>query len=375
MRMSSFAGRLSLPLGLGVVILAVAPFFGLLRDRLLELMPRSFALVLSIGFALTLLVAGILGLGRLRSLHRWRIGGFVLAAVLVGLQVHAVARGPADVSAVERFHILEYGLLAALFYWALRPTQSWLALPGALIAAAVVGVLDETVQWLVPTRVGELRDILLNWTATGIGLLAAVCVLPPMTGRPVGHRSRIGVGLLAGTLILSATGFFDLAHLGHRIVDPQHQLIFRSWFTAEALRRKSVERSSRWAVNPPERLDPLSLEDYFLTEGTSHVRARNEALHRGDLRVAGGEERILEHWYAPVLGLRGLGSGRPLSLPPRQLRRLDRAAETNGGGTFRSSVLRGRVYLRPDRAVLWTASCAVSLALVLAVAWRPRAKG
>jgi len=374
MRFSSLAGRLSLPLGLGVAILAVAPFFGLLRDRLLALMPRNFAMVLSAGFALTLLVAGALGLRRLRSLRWWRVGGFLLAALLVGLQVHVVARGPADVSAVERFHILEYGLLAALFYWALRPSQGWLAVPSALLASAVVGVLDESVQWLVPTRVGEMRDILMNWSAAGIGLLAAASIAPPSV-RSVARRSRIGIGLLAGILVLSSTGFFDLAHLGHRISDARNELAFRSWFSADALRRKSRERSRRWAESPPEHLEPLSLEDYFLTEGTSHVRARNQALHRGDLWVARGEERILEHWYAPVLGLRGLGSGRPMSLPPRQLRRLEGAADAAAGRTYRSSVLRGRVFLSPGQPILWTAAGVLALVLVLATSWRPREKG
>lgn len=363
--------RLLVPLVAGVTILAVAPFFGLLRDRLLALMPRAFAVVLTAGFTSALLIGGVIGLRRIES-HRWlRVGGCLLAAVLVGVLVMLAARGPADVSAVERFHILEYGLLAGLFYWALRPGAGRLALLMALLAAAIFGVLDEAVQWLVPTRVGEMRDVLLNWSAAAIGLLAAGSVAPPRSVAAGARRGRrFTAGLLGGALILLSAAFFDMAHLGSRIVDAEGGLVFRSWFSAERLRRLGTARARTWAVAPPGALHPLSLEDYYLTEATTHVQSRNQALQQRNLRAAWGEERILERWYAPVLRLRGLGSGRPMALDPRRREQLARAQKASSDGVYRSPALARRVFVEPKAATLWWTAGAMA-AIVLSLGMAP----
>jgi hypothetical protein len=374
-RTHSTGRRLLLPFVAGLAILSAAPFFGRLRDWLLGLMPREFAAVLTVGFAAVLLVTGALGLRRIDS-HRWlRIGGCLVAGALVGVILMAFGRGPADVSAVERFHILEYGLLAGLFYWALRPRAGGWAVPIALLAAAIVGVLDETVQWLVPTRVGEMRDILLNWSAVSVGLLAAGSIAPPRSRPPdSGRVPRVVTGLLAGVLVIASAGFFDMAHLGERIVDAERGLVFRSWFSAETLRGLSAARSRRWESAPPGPLRPLSLEDYFLTEATAHVRQRNEALRRDDARAAWGEERILEHWYAPVLRMRGLESGRSMALGPGARQRLSHAAQGHAASVYQSPALSRRIFVEPSRSTLWwTAGAMAAIALLLGMAL-PRRK-
>lgn len=369
------ARRLVTPLTLGLTILAVAPFFGRLRDLLLELMPQAFTSVLTVGFVLVLVVAGLFALRRVRDHLWWRLGAATLAVGLVGLQVVVFSRGPASVSAVERFHILEYGLLAALFYWALRPHGGWLAVVLAAESAAIFGILDETVQWLVPTRVGEMRDILLNWSAVGVGLIAAVSLALPIhdnRGVRPRDRARMRLGAFAGLalLILLSTGFFDMAHLGYRIVDRENGLTFRSWFPEERLSRLDALRARAWGEHAPAALRPLSLEDYYLTEGTAHVERRNQALRERNLRVAAGEERVLEAWYAPVLGLRGLASGRPLSLSAPELRMLRRRDAASRQVMFESSVLADRVFVRPSRRTLWATAVTLSAALMAAALWR-----
>lgn len=352
---SSTGRRLAVPLVLSVVIVAVAPFLSLLRDWLLDHFPRAFVPLMTAGFVIALGVAAVVAWRRIRTHRLLRLGGCLLAGVLIGLQVLGFARDRADVSAVERVHILEYGLLALLFYWALRPAAGATALLLAGVAAATVGVVDETVQWLVPTRVGEIRDVLLNWAAVGTGLVAAVSLMPPDSrAGPDPTRARRATGLvLAGSVVLCAVAF-DLTHLGHRIEDREEGIAFLSWVDEERLRKLADDRARRWAERPPGALSPLSLEDYFLTAGTTHVRVRNQALTSGRVVRAWKEQRILERWYAPVLELRGLASGRPLDLAPRgraQLRR--RALAAPQPTLYESHVLSARVFLRPRRGTLW----------------------
>lgn len=355
--------RLAAPLLLSVAVVAVAPFLRLLRDQLLEHFPRAFAPLMTAGFAITLLVAAVVAWRRIRSHRLLRFGGCLLAGVLIGLQVLGFARGSAEVSAVERIHILEYGLLALLFYWALRPSAGAMALLLAGVAAAAVGVVDETVQWLVATRVGELRDVLLNWAATATGLVAAVSLAPPASraGPDPARTSRATGVLLAGWVLLCAFSF-DLTQLGHRIEDREEGVVFLSWVDEERLRELAADRARRWATEPPGPLSPLALEDYFLTAGTAHVQARNRAMTRGRVMHAWNEQRILERWYAPVLEQRGLSSGQPLGLAPRTRAELRRQAlATPQPQIYESHVLSARVFLHPRRGTLW------AVTLVLAV--------
>lgn len=85
----------------------------------------------------------------------------------------------------EALHFLEYGLVAALFYLALRErlsrrsavevdNESRLArlppLASAIALTAIVGWIDEAIQAVLPNRVYDLRDVAFNVAA------AVVCL-------------------------------------------------------------------------------------------------------------------------------------------------------------------------------------------------------
>ena len=88
--------------------------------------------------------------------------GALYAILLVNL-----GRSPA-----ERLHLAEYGLLSLLLFLALRidMPQRRAYLWGWVIAA-VLGTVDEGIQWLLPNRVFELKDIGLNILCSGLGML------------------------------------------------------------------------------------------------------------------------------------------------------------------------------------------------------------
>ncbi len=92
----------------------------------------------------------------------------------------AVAMVPvrASVTAIERTHLFEYGLLAVVLYEALterRQHGGRLQYPAlaAIGIASIVGWLDEGIQALVPNRVYDPRDVWIN----GLAALVAVTIV------------------------------------------------------------------------------------------------------------------------------------------------------------------------------------------------------
>ena len=95
-------------------------------------------------------------------------------------------------SPVERSHLVEYGVVALLIHSALmererngRPVRmSGLV---AAVAASVVGLIDELIQWFLPNRVFDPVDIVFNAGAAMLAVAAAETLAwarHRSTGRP-----------------------------------------------------------------------------------------------------------------------------------------------------------------------------------------------
>jgi hypothetical protein len=168
----------------------------------------------------------------------------------------------------------------------------------------VVGTADEWFQWFVPERVGEWRDIVLNVTAIGAGLLFSLGVERPAeftrTWQP-GSRRRLAIAALAAFIAIAA--FIGTVHLG-TIVTDERVGRFRSRYDAPELAALAADRAARWKVDPPPAtLRRFAREDQYLSEGLWHVRARNAAWET-DVGRAWLENRILEAYFDPVLDVR-----------------------------------------------------------------------
>lgn len=79
----------------------------------------------------------------------------------------------------ERTHLIEYGVVAVFIYEALTERASQgrrVPVPAllAIVATALVGVLDECIQAFLPSRVFEPRDILFNVLAGVMAVAASV---------------------------------------------------------------------------------------------------------------------------------------------------------------------------------------------------------
>ena len=82
-------------------------------------------------------------------------GFLILAFISLGIERPA-----------ERVHFVEYGILGFLVAKAFE-LRSFLA---SVTFVFFVGVVDEVIQWVLPNRTGDLRDVLMNTVGGVIGV-------------------------------------------------------------------------------------------------------------------------------------------------------------------------------------------------------------
>ena len=297
-RQSSAARRLALPVGVSFVVLVSAPAIGQVRGAIQAAFPGQYRLIL-VAFVAAAIVAGVLyALATVRKGRVLRFG-LIGAAIAAGaLYSLATATGNANVDAVERFHFAEYGFLALLYHRVWRDRSAAAALLLAFLAVFMVGTLDEGIQWFVPIRVGEWRDVLLNSVAIVCGLVfAAALQRRDAHLQPYRSSRRESLVMLGATSLLFAA-FFYLVHVGHEVRDPVIGM-FRSRYTASGLLANAADRAQRWRTAPLTTLRRYSREDQYMSEGLWHIQARNEASN--DPLTQWKENLILEQYFQPVL--------------------------------------------------------------------------
>jgi VanZ family protein len=278
-----------------------APFLGQLRAHLRAAFPGHFVTI--VGASVALATAGAFAMALTRIRHARAIRYAVIAAsVAVAIAYTLATRtGIPEVDVVEHVHFIEYGAIAFLFYRVFLPFGDLATFILPMLAGLIVGTCDEWLQWLIPNRVGEARDVFLNLIALACGLAFGAALEPPQSFRfRLDARSRRWSARTALILLLVFTWFFEAVHTGHFVVVPDIAA-FKSHYTHRELDAMSRERAERWRRNPPLVLRRLSREDQYLDEGLWHVRERNEMWEAHDFDAAWRENEILERYFAPVL--------------------------------------------------------------------------
>ncbi len=350
---------------LALIIVATSPVMSRVRNFLFDTLGTRFALVLAVGLGLAIgasIVAAALRIREPRPARRWlRFGGLGLALLLLGIQVVGFGTGNPLIDAVERFHLIEYGLLGALFYRAFRRYGDASVLPLTVLAVTLVGTVDELVQWWTPLRVGDARDVLLNAYAGLCGILFGLALAPPNGWvRRGGRAAARRVGWAAALTCLAFAFFYDRAYLGYEITDPEAGAD-RDWHPREELLELRAQRATEWAAHPPAGLTAMGPEDFYLTAAMRHVAYRDESLRSGDWSQAWKENRIVETYYTPYLELTSF-DGAPVRyrLTPEELQALEANRPQPNQVPQESAPLQIAVV---SRAAFWAVAIAAALAL------------
>jgi len=122
----------------------------------------------------------------------------VIAAVAAAAAWHL--RGRPE----EAVHLLQFGVLAVLLYRALRPTEPDVAILAAVvILGTLVGTVDEIIQWIVPRRFWDLRDVTVNAVACTLAAAALWRLDPGPWRRPLAASSvSLALRLAAAQILL-----------------------------------------------------------------------------------------------------------------------------------------------------------------------------
>ena len=363
-----------LALAASALLVAASPYIGQLRGTVQSTFPEQYRAILAGVVGAAIVVATLFSLAavwrwrknpsnwdRARRERPWLRYGLVAAAVAIAAAyANSVRTGNVDVDLIEAFHFVEYGVVTYLYYrvWRLRPDVRVVVFPAA--AAFLVGIADETVQWFVPGRVGELHDVWLNAIAIGCGVLVSVAIHPPLSLRLSHHRSlRFAVAEVVCLVVAALTAFIDQVHLGVQIEDGQ--AVFRSQFDSSARAAAAADRAIRWRTSPPPQRG-FTREDRYLNEGQWHLQERNSSESVGNMWIAWNENRILEQYYAPVLD----GGAR---WSAEQLAGITERARKSARLPFVSVAAPYPIFLI-SRSTLWLAAALVGVTIL--VAFRPR---
>ncbi|MCP4896176.1 MAG: hypothetical protein GY906_04305 [bacterium] len=126
-----------------------------------------------LGTVVTLVFFAAVAAGVYHIVFNVRLSDKVAFAALVLLAVATGALVLGFEVPEERVHFLEYGVLALLARHALSGHMSAAAqYLGAWLLASVAGWGDELIQWVLPTRVYDLRDVAVNSVAALVALAA-----------------------------------------------------------------------------------------------------------------------------------------------------------------------------------------------------------
>lgn len=350
--------RLAAAACVALSVILGGPVVGALRGALLQRWPAAYIPVLAGTVGLCGL--GLVAFSVLRLRHRsWRRLGAIGLAVAAATSCAAAMRtGDTNVDVVEAFHFTEYAALTLMFAWAVGPLARGAGWAWAGYAAVLVGALDEWLQWFVPGRTGEFRDVAMNAVAAGCGLLLAAALDHGPGPLRRGQASWLARG--AALLLLVLAAFVATVHLGYQLNDPATGRFFSRHTSAE-LAAEARDRAGAWGQGPAPDPGRFGREDQYLSEALWHVRRRNNALDDGVVAAAWREQRILEAYFAPVLRLATEDGPAGHAWSPAQATAVRDAAQGAGHDTGDASPV--PIYTWSPRA-FWTCTVAGCIGLM-----------
>lgn len=300
-------------------------------------------------------VVGLVVLAAISALYlirqRFTFWSCIWLLGIAGLIIY-LAFGLAGGSPVEAVHYVQYGTLSILLFRAFsHRVRDYSIYFAVILTGTLAGMLDETIQWLTPDRVFDLRDVWLNCKATALIQIGLAAGIRPrlISGLPGSISLRRACFLSALTL-----GYFGLClqnspdrvawyiynFPGLGLVDPTRNIMveygylhgeestvaFRSRLTLEELRQSNAGHAGDDAPNLDHIHERSSQADFnwraylltntYLYEGRLHQLRRDQNLVRAErsdndhdrsrhFAAAHWENIILtDHFYEVLRGTR-----------------------------------------------------------------------
>ena len=295
---------LSYAVAASLAVILGAPYLGQVRGWVQDALPGHYRWIVA---AIVVLGAGAAVVAAVARIRDRKLGRYLLLAAALGIAV-AYARGARTGNPDQRsrravpFRRVRCGDLPVPP--GVAASRRWSGAGAAAVRRPGRGDSDEWFQWFVPSRVGELHDVLINAVAVVCGLLFSLGVHPPMLRRrrslAGGGRSRPGAG--RGRPDGSGVRRFGSSRLRGR---RSRVGTFRSRFDrrgADAARSRARRPLAGAAA---AHLAPgLPARTITWPKAQWHVQRRNEAARGNGLGGrAWHENTILETFFTPVLDL------------------------------------------------------------------------
>ena len=212
--------------------------------------------------------------------------------------------------AVEQVHFLEYGLLAILIVNAFRFNRKDVSqFYKTMILLTLIGVVDEYIQGILVSRVGELHDVNLNILAGALALVWYRYCMNVTLEEKSEWFTAVKFSLPIAGLIILIIGFFNIriSEFGYYIEDDEIGA-FYSRMTAEQLLNNPPEvEKFRSTVLPRLFIDHYAdilreVETPVHSEILVHIFRRFKRLKDNqDYAVSYRENQILEKYFLPFI--------------------------------------------------------------------------
>ncbi len=173
---------------------------------------------------------------------------------------------------VEKVHFLEYGLLSWFVFEALfLDIKDWRCYGWTLLIVYAISLGDETLQALLPNRVGEINDVLTNFYSALLGLALVGFILhPAIDFKKNVWSAEFGYGIM-GLAVCTAI-FIERVHgFGYRHWD-RNIGVFRSSFTRTDLKTINEKLSQGSVVQVHQKKE-------YENEALRHLFQREYYLH------------------------------------------------------------------------------------------------
>ncbi len=217
--------------------------------------------------------------------------------VLESLDIYPIYAG-------EKVHFLEYGFLGlllckALSYHKIKNKTAYLLV---IIIVYIVGMTDEFIQWALPSRVGEYRDIGMNFMSGGLAVLAVLLVIRPQAFRKTFNLASLRPFLYVAAAAVLYTGvFLQVVHgFGSKIFMPDSGTEFVSGFTESELLQSDEKLLQRFEGKLAED-SPKNDLWIFSYEARRHHYLRDKYYEKEMLFRSYCEQEIIKTYFRSYL--------------------------------------------------------------------------